>query len=92
MLLVKGIFCLAETYFYVSFSFHMVETDFLSCANSFLLFNFFFLQVETFAEINGNKFFGKDFVPVESDFPPNGNYFILFCGSFLQVETVTETS
>ena len=37
----------------------MVETDFWSCGNYFLLFNFFFLQVETFTEI------GKDFVPIK---------------------------
>ena len=52
----------------------------------------FFLQVETFTEISGNKFFGKDFVLAEMDFPPNGNCFLLFRASFLQVETVTETS
>ena len=35
----------------------MVETDFWSCRNRFLLINlFFFLQVETFTEISGNKF------------------------------------
>ena len=62
----------------------MAETDFLPCANYFLLLNPFFLQVETFTEI-GNKF-----VPVEKDFSPSGNFF--FRASFLQVETVTETS
>ena len=53
---------------------------------------FFFLQVETFTEISGNKLFGKDFVPVERDIQPSGNCFLLFRASFLQVETVTETS
>ena len=64
----------------------MVQTDFLSSGNCFLLFNIFFLQVETFTEI------GKDIVPVERGYPPSGNYFLLFRASFLQVETVTETS
>ena len=70
----------------------MVEMDFLSCGNRFLLFNLFFLQVETFTEISGNKFFEKGFVLVERDFPHNGNCFLLFRASFLKVETVTETS
>ena len=41
----------------------------------FLLFEFFFLQVETFTEISGKKLFGKDFVPVERDFPLSGTCF-----------------
>ena len=67
----KGILCLAEKYF----SLRMVERDFLSCGNRFLLFEFFFLQVETFTEISGKKLFGKDFVPVERDFPLSGTCF-----------------
>ena len=84
--LVKVNFLSSRNVFLTNFSFRMVETDFWSCGNYFLLFNFFFLQVETFTEI------GKDFVPVERDFPPSGNCFLLFRASFLQVETVTETS
>ena len=68
----------------------MVETDFLSCENCFLLFNFF-PQLETFTIICGNNFFGKDVAPVESDFPPSGNCSFLFRAFFLQVETVIET-
>ena len=56
LLLVKCIFCLVETYSLTKFSFCTVETDFLSCGNCFLLFIYFFLQVETFTEISGNKF------------------------------------
>ena len=87
----KGIFCPAEKYFETNFSFRMVEMDFRSCGNCLLLFNLFFLQFETLAEINRNKYFGEDFVPVERDLPPSENYFLVFCASFLQVETVTET-
>ena len=84
--LVKVNFLSSRNVFLTNFSFRMVETDFWSCGNYFLLLNFFFLQVETFTEI------GKDFVPVERDFPPSGNCFLLFRDSFLQVETVTENS
>ena len=69
-----------------------METDFLSCGKNFLLLNLFFQQVETFAEISGKNFWGKDFVVVERSFPPSGNYFPLFRAFFLQVETVTETN
>ena len=64
----------------------MVEMDFLSSENRFLLFNLFILQVETFTGISGNKFIW------ERGFPPSGNCFLLFRASFLQVETVTKTS
>ena len=70
----------------------MVEMDFLSCGNRFLLSNLFFLQVKTSLKLVEKNFFGKDFVAVERDFPPSGNCFLLFCASFLQVETLTETS
>ena len=70
----------------------MVETDFLSCGNRFLLFIlFFFLQKPSLKLVETNLFW-KDFVPVERDFPPSGKYFLLLHASFLQVETVTETS
>ena len=49
--------------------------DFLSCEKRFLLFNIFFLQVETFSEISGNNLLGEDFVPLERDFLSSGNSF-----------------
>ena len=65
----------------------MVEADFLSCGNRFLLFNIFILQVETFTNL-----FGKDFAAVERDFQPIRNYSLLVGASFLKVKAVTETS
>ena len=65
----------------------MVEADFLSCGNRFLLFNIFILQVETFTNL-----FGKDFVAVERDFQPIRNCSLLVGASFLKVKAVTETS
>ena len=65
--------------------------DFLSCGKKFLLI-FFFLQVETFAEISGKNYWGKDFAVVKRDFPPSGKCFRFFRAFFLKVETVTETS
>ena len=56
LVLLKGIFCLAKTYFSTNFSFRLVETDFLPCGNRFLLFNHFFLQGKTFTENSGIKF------------------------------------
>ena len=71
----------------------MVETDFRSCRNRFLLFNlFFFYKWKPSLKLVETNLFGKDFVPVERDFTPTGNCFILFRASFLQVETVNETS
>ena len=51
----KQLFHKVETYFSIFLSW-LVQTDFLSCGNRFLLFNFF-LQVETATEISGNPFF-----------------------------------
>ena len=70
----------------------MVETDFLSCGNRFLLFNIFFYKWKPLLKLVGTNLFGKDFVQVESDFLLSGNCYLLFRPSFLQVETVTETS
>ena len=61
--------------------------------NLFLLFNIFFLQVETVIEISGNLFFWETLFPlVERDSLSSENCFFLFRASFLQVETVTEAS
>ena len=71
----------------------MVEKDFLSCGNWFLLFKlFFFYKWKPSMELVETKFFGKNFVPIERDFPSGGNCFLLFPASFLQVEIFTETS
>ena len=70
----------------------MVETDFLSFGNCFLLFNLFFYKWKPSLRLVETDLFGQDFVPVERDFPASGNCFLLFRASFLQVETVTETS
>ena len=43
-------------------SFRMVETDFQSCGNCFLLSDLFFLQVRAVTGFNG-PFFGKEFIP-----------------------------
>ena len=53
-------FLFSGNVFLNEFSFCMVEVDFLSLGNRFLLFNliyFFFLHVETFTKIRENKFF-----------------------------------
>ena len=91
----KGIFCLVEA----NVSFRMMEMEFLSCGNGFLLFNLFFYKWKPSLKLVETNLFGKDFVPVEMDFVPverdfrhSGNYFLLFRASFVQVETVTETS
>ena len=62
-----------------------MDTGFLFCGKRFLLFNLFFLEVETVTKISGNPFFRKEF-------STQWKLFLLFCASFLQVETVTETS
>ena len=83
--------CLAKHIFKQSFSFRMVETDFLiwEIVFSYLIF---FLQVEAVTEING-PFLGKTLFPlVERDFLSSGNCFLLFRASFLQVESISETS
>ena len=74
----------------------MVEWHFLPCANHFLLFNLFFLQVETVTEISGNPFFEEKtlFPLAKRDFLSSQNclLILLFRASFLQAETVTETN
>ena len=71
----------------------MVETNFLSCGNRFLLFSLsFFYKWKPSLQLVKISLFRKDFVPIKSDFPPIQNRFLLFHASFLQVETVTETS
>ena len=47
----------------------MVETDFLSCGDRFLLFNlvFFFYKREPSLKLMETNLFGKDFVPVKRD-------------------------
>ena len=75
------------------FFFRIVETDFLSWGNRFLLFNlFFFYKWKHSLKLVETNLFGADFVPVERDCPLSGNCFLLFRALFMQVETVTESS
>ena len=66
----------------------MMETHFLFRGNRFLLFNLFFLQVETVTEISGNPFLGeKTWFPLaERDFRSSENCFLLLRASFLQIK------
>ena len=68
----------------------MVETDFVSCVNGFLLFNLFFYRWKPSLKLEETHLFGKDYILVERDLPYCGNCFHLFSASFLQVETATE--
>ena len=82
-LLVKGIFCPAETYFSADFSFRIVDMYFKSCGNRFLLFNlFFFYKWKPSLKLVETNLFGKDYVPIEKDFAPSGNCFLLYRASF----------
>ena len=88
-LLVRGIFVQREhilnEFVWWRRIFYMVETNFMSCRNRFLLFNIFFCKWKPSLKLVETNLFGKDFVPVERDFPLDGTCFLLFCASFLQV-------
>ena len=76
-LLVKGIFFFSRKHIFERI-FHSVWWRRIFCIVEAVFFYllFFFLQLENFTEISGNKFNWKDFVPVERDFPPSGNCFL----------------
>ena len=60
----------------------MVETDTLSCGNRFLLFNLFFLQVETITEISGEELIWERLCSGRKSFSPSENCFLLLRAFF----------
>ena len=75
----KAIFCLVKTYFQTNFPLRMVEKDFLSCGNRFLLFNLFFYKKKRSLKLVEIHFLGEKtlFLLVERDFLSSGNCFLL---------------